>query len=401
MNTEDKFYFGKHGQPERFGWDTRSVNSQAKRMLSALDRTKPQEGYEQFRNKLRDRLVQIVKSTDELIRNPTLEEQVGGWEMDDLTRSIDETINRSASLRRYAGSILGHFSRPGQPERFANLEGNYAKIEARYSFPDGTTDTELMSGSAKSAVASAVKKITARGNGAKAWVIAFTPANPRTGFPAHKRDLWKGEVIDGRAYERGGMFSRPGQPERFAANKQSAIQVTDAEYAALVAADAEMEQWVKYQHDRTPQQKAIRDAGKSAMDSARARLNATHKKWEAASSDAERAQIEKQYVASGRSYKSKHFFRPCQPDKFDASSLNRGNFAAASSSPMLGKLLSEKQMPEGGWRAVETGGGSLVISFEDGDVAGNFARRVASNGYSATAPVQSIGRYWNVEVKNG
>jgi hypothetical protein len=58
-------------------------------------------------------------------------------------------------------------------------------------------------------------------------------------------------------------------------------------------------------------------------------------------------------------------------------------------------------MPEGGWRAVETGGGSLVISFEDGDVAGNFARRVASNGYSATAPVQSIGRYWNVEVKNG
>lgn len=196
-------------------------------------------------------------------------------------------------------------------------------------------------------------------------------------------------------------FSRPGQPEKFAANKQSAIQVTDAEYAALVAADAEMEQWVKYQYDRTPQQKAIRDAGKSAMDSARARLNATHKKWEAASSDAERAQIEKQYAASGRSYKSKHFSRPGQPERFDASSLDRKGFAGASSSPMLGKLLSEKQMPEGGWRAVETGGGALVISFEDGDVAGNFARRVASNGYSATAPVQSIGRYWNVEVKNG
>jgi len=90
-----------------------------------------------------------------------------------------------------------------------------------------------------------------------------------------------------------------------------------------------------------------------------------------------------------------------KPERFDASSLDRKGFAAASSSPMLGKLLSEKQMPEGGWRAVETGGGSLVISFEDGDVAGNFARRVASNGYSATAPVQSIGRYWNVEVKNG
>ena len=95
------------------------------------------------------------------------------------------------------------------------------------------------------------------------------------------------------------------------------------------------------------------------------------------------------------------FSRPGQPEKFDASSLDRKGFAAASSSPMLGKLLSEKQMPEGGWRAVETGGNALVISFEDGDVAGNFARRVAGNGYSATAPVQSIGRYWNVEVKNG
>jgi hypothetical protein len=93
--------------------------------------------------------------------------------------------------------------------------------------------------------------------------------------------------------------------------------------------------------------------------------------------------------------------RPGQPERFDASSLDRKGFAAASSSLMLGKLLSEKQMPEGGWRAVETGGNALVISFEDGDVAGNFARRVASNGYSATAPVQSIGRYWNVEVKNG
>lgn len=95
------------------------------------------------------------------------------------------------------------------------------------------------------------------------------------------------------------------------------------------------------------------------------------------------------------------FSRPGQPERFDASSLDRKGFAEASSSPMLGKLLSEKQMPEGGWRAVETGGGALVISFEDADVAGNFACRVASSGYSATAPVQAIGRYWNVEVKNG
>jgi len=99
-------------------------------------------------------------------------------------------------------------------------------------------------------------------------------------------------------------------------------------------------------------------------------------------------------------YKVAHS-RPGQPDTFDASSRDRGSFAEASQSPMLGKLLAAKVMPEGGWRAVETGGNALVISFEDGDVAGNFARRVASHGYSATAPVQSIGRYWNVEVKNG
>ena len=90
-----------------------------------------------------------------------------------------------------------------------------------------------------------------------------------------------------------------------------------------------------------------------------------------------------------------------QPDKFDASSLNRGTFAEASTSPMLGKLLSEKVMPEGGWRAVETGGGALVISFEDADLARDFGRRVATKGYNATSPVQAIGRYWNVEVKNG
>lgn len=96
-----------------------------------------------------------------------------------------------------------------------------------------------------------------------------------------------------------------------------------------------------------------------------------------------------------------NFSRPGQPERFDASSLDRGNFAEASKSPILGKLLSEKAMPEGGWRAVQAGSDTLVISFEDGDVAGNFARRVAGKGYSATSPVQAIGRYWNVEVKNG
>jgi hypothetical protein len=42
-----------------------------------------------------------------------------------------------------------------------------------------------------------------------------------------------------------------------------------------------------------------------------------------------------------------------------------------------------------------------VISFEDADLARDFGRRVASKGYSATSPVATTGRYWNVEVKNG
>ncbi|MEI6747218.1 MAG: hypothetical protein WCL34_14740 [Methylococcaceae bacterium] len=79
---------------------------------------------------------------------------------------------------------------------------------------------------------------------------------------------------------------------------------------------------------------------------------------------------------------------------------NRGAFAEASSSPVLGSLLEKKVMPEGGWRAVETDGAALVIAFEDGDIAGNFARRASENGYSATAPMAMAGRFWNVKVQN-
>ena len=99
--------------------------------------------------------------------------------------------------------------------------------------------------------------------------------------------------------------------------------------------------------------------------------------------------------------KGQGFSRPGSPDKFDASSLDRGNFAEASKSPMLGKLLSEKAMPEGGWRAVQVGSDTLVISFEDADLARDFGRRASTKGYSATSPVATTGRYWNVEVKNG
>lgn len=95
-----------------------------------------------------------------------------------------------------------------------------------------------------------------------------------------------------------------------------------------------------------------------------------------------------------------YFGKPDQPDKFDASSLDRGDFADASKSPILGKLLSAKVMPEGGWRAVQVGSDTLVISFEDADLARDFGRRASSKGYGATSPVATTGRYWNVEVKD-
>ena len=106
----------------------------------------------------------------------------------------------------------------------------------------------------------------------------------------------------------------------------------------------------------------------------------------------------------GSSLISQHkfgFSHPGQPDKFDASSLDRGNFAEASKSPMLGKLLSEKAMPDGGWRAVQVGSDTLVISFEDADLARDFGRRAASMGLFATSAVATSGGYWIVEVKYG
>jgi hypothetical protein len=93
--------------------------------------------------------------------------------------------------------------------------------------------------------------------------------------------------------------------------------------------------------------------------------------------------------------------KPGQPDKFDASSVNRGDFSEASMAPMLGTLLEKNLMPEGGWRAVKAEGNAVTFAFEDGDIAGNFARRVAAGGYTATAPIRSFGQYWEVEVQDG
>jgi len=239
-----------------------------------------------------------------------------------------------------------YFGKSGQPERFE-------KEYVLWGLPKGETDRlheEVLSTKAKTpAQMDEIKRRAAKDGWHSFRVQILDLSKPYTGF------------------------SRPGQPERFARSYSGNSKKLNS--GAVVAAwdDGDAVQFAN-----ATQAQAFSDkhglAGVYQSPSSRTF-----------------------FVLASKTRSS----RLGQPERFDASSLNRGNFAEASSSPMLGKLLSEKQMPEGGWRAVETGGGALVISFEDADVAGNFARRVAGSGYSATAPVQSIGRYWNVEVKNG
>ena len=182
-------------------------------------------------------------------------------------------------------------------------------------------------------------------------------------------------------------FSRPDQPERFAANGWQTIE-------AYMQVLAEEFGTPRGKEAAQVMMRAAESLGGNAPAALRTAIRTAATSKNATDRGRAIGQIEDMLESAS-------FSRPGQPDKFDASSLNRGNFAEASTSPMLGKLLSEKVMPEGGWRAVETGGGALVISFEDADLARDFGRRVATKGYNATSPVQAIGRYWNVEVKNG
>jgi hypothetical protein len=132
---------------------------------------------------------------------------------------LHEELNR---LRKQLTSL--GFSRPGAKAEMATLDGSYAKIEVRYVFPDGTEDRETMSGPARNAATSAIRRIKARGVGSKAWVIGFYPAHPRGAYPAGTVEIWKGEVAnDGSVYERGGSFSRPGEAEAFAIGATSDI----------------------------------------------------------------------------------------------------------------------------------------------------------------------------------
>jgi hypothetical protein len=88
-----------------------------------------------------------------------------------------------------------------------------------------------------------------------------------------------------------------------------------------------------------------------------------------------------------------------KPDRFEASSINREGAEAASRSPILGALLDKNVMPSGGWRAVDTGSGVLVVDFEDQDIAEGFRKGAVRAGFTSTNPQITAGRYWKVEVQ--
>jgi hypothetical protein len=110
--------------------------------------------------------------------------------------------------------------RPGAKDTMAS-NANYARMDLRYVLPDGTEEIETMSGPVRGAIASANKAALHRGNGTKVYIKAYIPAGGRHGLPARTEIIYKGEVINGRLYERGGMFSRSGAKDTMASHKDS------------------------------------------------------------------------------------------------------------------------------------------------------------------------------------
>lgn len=80
--------------------------------------------------------------------------------------------------------------------------------------------------------------------------------------------------------------------------------------------------------------------------------------------------------------------------------MTQSRINEAASSPILGDLLEKKALPDGGWRATGAEEKCLYVTFENENLARNFAMRCAEKGYSATTPLSTIGGYWNVKVEN-
>ena len=309
MNTEDKFYFGKPGQPERFAISSSDLNYAKSQIRAAT----PQRLRE-----IEQELLPLAKSGDK-------------------NAKILLDYLKSEWNERYRGT----YSRPGQPERFGLEDACWEGYE-----PVGTKQKDGRT------VPNCVPKDE------NAEPEKFAASDVAAAINRFIIDIPKGATRD-------------------------ALQRALLDYADNTAAERRMKQ----QGNKTDALRFNHEVGRAneVAVSSWLRLGRDMKDLRGMLQQLDRAA----------------FARPGQPDKFDASSLNRGDFAEASTSPMLGKLLAAKVMPEGGWRAVQVGSDTLVISFEDADLASDFGRRVATKGYNATSPVQAIGRYWNVEVKNG
>lgn len=169
-------------------------------------------------------------------------------------------------------------ARPGAKARFEVLNANYAKMEVRYMKPDGQTETEIVSGSARAAVSSAIRRIEKMGDGAKVWVKAFVPAHPLGRFPAFENVIWKGEVKGGRAYEHGGDFSRPGAKARFGSKRTTAgalrkqlkaqgmTETADLEWHGISASDPDSTPYWLHEDGSMEKIKASRPGAKAEMD---------------------------------------------------------------------------------------------------------------------------------------
>lgn len=315
-----------------------------------------------------------------------------------------------ATARRAASKMLS--SRPGKPERFGNIlsaDLDYAISEIRKDMnhmtkvmQDIIKKNPLDSGWiwATDSLHNGLLDFIDRTRGVLKHKDSQVQAKAKKAVSEVRAFLDKWQKMQARSRSGKAPFARPGKPERFAeinvidqlmrlAMRDGMADRMRPELDRILGAGSFDRLFASYKTALGASQlKELLKQGKSvpeAWDEYFGR--GSWKKF----TDNLHSQLRAKVRAS----------RPGKPDTFDASSLERGDFKDASKSPMLGNLLSEKVMPEGGWRAVQVGSDTLVISFEDADLARDFGRRASTKGYSATSPVATTGRYWNVEVKHG
>ena len=115
------------GAKAAFGSSTAEVHRTAKSWLARVNRTQPPEGLEQFHARLTTRLAEIVRVTGEMIRNPQMIEDYGGWSDEDLMREVRKIGGGSNVANRWlavnlGGSSLGGFSRANSGGKSAFAE---------------------------------------------------------------------------------------------------------------------------------------------------------------------------------------------------------------------------------------------------------------------------------------